>query len=68
MIRWVILLQIDPLSALCDPFGASYDKVPSIAVAVGKLQLPRGPPGHENHQKLQLLTITTTKNYDYPLA
>ena len=31
MIPWVILLQMDPLAALYDPFGSCYDKVPSVA-------------------------------------
>ena len=40
MILCVILLQMHPLTALYDPLGSCYDKVPSVArgeVAVAKL-------------------------------
>ena len=30
MIPWVILLQMHPLTALYDPFGSCYDKVPFV--------------------------------------
>ena len=36
MIPWVILLQMHPLTALCDPFGSCYDKVPSLAVRIAE--------------------------------
>ena len=36
MIPWVILLQMDPLAALYDPFGSCYDKVPSVAVRIAE--------------------------------
>ena len=36
MIPWVILLQMHPLTALCDPFGLCYDRVSSVAVRIAE--------------------------------
>mgnify|MGYP001317129637 CR=1 FL=1 len=45
MIPWVILLQMHPLTALCDPFGSCYDKVPSVAVRIAEGGRKGGGPG-----------------------
>ena len=42
MIPWVILLQMHPLTALCDPFGSCYDKVLSVAGGKAAAAEPRG--------------------------
>ena len=45
MIPWVILLQMHPLTALCDPFGSCYDKVPSIDGGEAAAAEPLGGSG-----------------------
>ena len=42
MIPWVILLQMHPLTALYDPFGSCYDKVPSVASCEAAVAKPLG--------------------------
>ena len=42
MIPWVILLQMHPLTALYDPSGSCYDKVPSVAGGKAAAAKPLG--------------------------
>ena len=59
MIPWVILLQMDPLAALYDPFGSCYDKVPSVAG--GEAAWGGGsPPQHESYRNIQKIRYPWT--------
>ncbi len=44
MFLWAMLLQMRPLTALCDPFGSCYDisKVPSVAGGEAAAAKPLG--------------------------